>query len=182
MVGASDCSSLTGCPVSDVCQIFPNEGSRDFTTFWTYSCIFSYSLNLAWIVPVMNWYTGRPTWINCVAHFTFSAPWHLEKCSLGFFFPQRSSLEWQIASCHKVENINTAQQKLRSEESDMQGGKWIRLHLILCDISSHGFASPSFQRFCWITPVFCSRSAFSIDWSCSALCFFNLESLWSLFH
>ena len=117
--------------------------------------------NLAWIVPVKNWYTGRPLACRAgpleltVLHTLHSLlPDILRNVPRDLFFPQRSSLEWQIASCHKVENINTAQQKLRSEGSDMQGGKWIRLHLILCDISSYGLTVLSVWRFCWLTSVF----------------------------
>lgn len=120
-------------------------------------------LNLAWIVPVKSWCTGRPLACRAgpleltVLHTLHSLlPDILRNVPWDLFFPQRSSLEWQIASCHKVENITTAQQKLRSEGSDMQWGKWIRLYLILCDISSRGFTILSVQRFCWLTPVFFS--------------------------
>lgn len=132
-------------------------------------------LNLAWIVAVRNWYTGRPLACRAgpleltVLHTLHSLlPDILRNVPWDLFFPQRSSLEWQIASCHKVENINTARQKLRSEASDTQGGKWIRLHLILCDISSHGFTILSVQTFCWLTPgFFPGHSALSKGWNWS---------------
>lgn len=136
---------------------------------------------------------GRHTWINCVAHFTFSAPWHLEKCSLGsFFFPQRSSLEWQIASCHKVENINMAQQKLRSGGSDMQREKWIRPHLIQHD-SDLPWLYLLVWRFCELinglkAGKFCVPSfsggiapSFWIWWSCGYYCFMTQSHKSTLF-
>ena len=146
--------------VCAVCQIFPKWREQPLR----HSSLDGFSipcLNLAWIVPVKNWYTGRPLACRAspleltVLHTLHSLlPDILRNVPWDLFFPQRSSLEWQIASCHKVENITTAQQKVRSEASDMQGGKWIRIHLILCDISSQGFTILSVWRFCWLTLVF----------------------------
>lgn len=84
-------------------------GSSTLVPKYSISC-----LNLAGIVPLKNRCTGRP--LPCragpleltVLHTLHSLlPDILRNVPWDLFFPQRGSLEWQIASCHKVENINT---------------------------------------------------------------------------
>lgn len=156
---------MTRVWLSALCQIFPNEENPAFQQSildWFLNSLFP---ALIWheLLLFKNWFTSRPRACRAgpleltVLHTLHSLlPDILRNVprDLFFFLPQRSSLEWQIASCHKAENINMAQQKVRSEGSDTQGGKWIGPHLIPCDSSSRCFTLLSVWRFCWFINVF----------------------------